>query len=233
MQFYQFVQDRGAAALQGLLVANVRSGRGETLARRRRLVKVIQMMVTLDHMPFKRKPEGRDFGALTKRFTMAGGSEIDARAFCDHVRHGKTWVGGVYEESDSGWGSFVGQQVFGMDFDNDTECGKNADGSMRKRPLRPGEAGYLDPLDALRRCLSLDLVPLCLYFTLSATLDPLNYRYRLVFDMGEPVRSQGEAEGVLGTLLEMFPEADQKCRNPNRLFCGSNGEVIETWEALA
>lgn len=191
------------------------------------------MIVTLDNTPFRRKPKGRGFGALTNRLKAAGGTEIDAGAFCDHVRQGKTWVGGVYEKSASGWGSFVGQQVFGMDFDNDTECGKNEDGSAIKRPLRPGEVGYLDPLDALRRCISLDLTPLCLYFTLSASLDPLNYRYRLVFDMGEPVASQCEAESVIGTLLDMFPEADQKCRNANRLFCGSNGEVIETWEALA
>ena len=55
-----------------------------------------------------------------------------------------------------------------------------------------------------------------------------------MFDYGEVVGdgSRG-ARGIRGTLLELFPEADQKCKNPNRLFFGSNGEVIPAWEAGA
>lgn len=53
-----------------------------------------------------------------------------------------------------------------------------------------------------------------------------------MFDYGEVVETEAEARAVYGgTLLELFPEADQKCKNPNRLFFGSNGEVIPAWEA--
>lgn len=188
------------------------------------MAQVIYMLVTLDHRAYDSKPQGRDFGALTNRLKAAGGTEVSAEAFCEHVKQGKTWVGGVFEPSESGWGEFTSQQLFGIDFDNEAE-----DGPGVKRALNPGETGYLDPLDALRRCVSHGLHPICLYFTFSASLEPLHYKYRLVFDMGEAISDRGEAEGILRTLLDMFPEADQKCSNTNRLYCGSNGEVIELW----
>ena len=104
---------------------------------------------------------------------------------------------------------------------------KDADGHRVKRALQPGEAGYLDPVDALDRCERLGLEPLCLYFTYSA-ICPSWPRYRVVFDMGEPL-DQDTAQAVIQSLLAAFPEADQRCSNNNRLFYGGSGEVWETW----
>lgn len=181
------------------------------------------MLVTLDSRSYFVKPT--DQGALTNRLISAGGTEIDAAKFCDHVREGKSWAGGVFEKSNKGWGRFLSQQLFGIDFDNEAP----GETSGTKRRLNPDDSGYLDPLDAIRRCSKLNLEPMCLYFTFGAMLEPLHYKYRLVFDMGEPITDKSKAESVIATLLSMFPEADQKCRNVNRIFYGSCGEVVELW----
>jgi len=189
--------------------------------------------VTLDSVSYSSKPTGQDATAITRRLQAAGSTECDAATFCEHVKRGRTWVGGCYEPKRGAWGKFVGQQIFALDFDNAATVTvngrpvKDETGHEVKRALRPGEAGHLDPVDALDRCEQLQLEPMCLYFTMSAKC-PDWPKYRVVFDMGDAL-DQETAQGVIQSLLTAFPEADQACKNTNRLFFGSNGEVWECW----
>lgn len=190
-------------------------------------------MVTLDPKPYASKPADSEIGAITNRVKQAGATECDAATFCEHVKQGKTWVGGCFEPSSDGWGEFIGQRIFAIDIDNaaalivNGKAVKGEDGHKVKRALRPGETGYLDPIDALDRCEELQLAPTCLYFTMRSQY-PAWPKFRLVFDMGEPL-DQDTALAVIESLLLAFPEADKSCRNNNRLFFGSNGTVWETW----
>ncbi len=192
--------------------------------------------VTLDGHRYARKPDSAEVRAITRRMQAAGPVELDAAAFCEAVRRGQTWAGGCFGPRRGGWGKFESLQVCALDFDNATEktihgqTVKDADGHKVKRPLHEGEAGFLHPLDALRRCQRLKLAPLCLYFTMSAQLDPPWYKYRLVFDLGHPITDEAEAAAVTSSLLAAFPEGDKACKNINRLFFGSCGEVWETWQ---
>lgn len=189
--------------------------------------------VTLDRQQYDAKPSAREVTAITRRMQVSGSVELDETAFCEAVRGGRTWCGGCFEPKRGAWGEFVGQQIFALDFDNAAEVVangqpvKDADGHTVKRALRTGEVGYLDPVGALDRCERLSLEPLCLYFTMSAQC-PDWPRFRVVFDMGE-LLDQDTAQGIISSLLTAFPEADQACRNVNRLFYGGNGEVWETW----
>lgn len=197
----------------------------------------MDLLVTLDNVAYETKPSPQEFASITNRLKRAGGVEIGNAAFCEHVRKGKSWMGGVYEAAGNGQGSFIGQQVFGLDFDNTTEILdgggtplRDGDNRILKRPLKDGDPGYLDPLCALRRCYENELYPLCLYWTFSATLEPLHHRYRIVLVMDRLITDQGEAEEIIKGLLSLFPEADQKCKNVNRLFLGSSGNVCNCWE---
>ena len=182
---------------------------------------------TLDSRYFSRKPTGRETGGITNRLKAAGGATITASQFCEHVRRGGTFVCGVHEPSrGSGWGRFLSQQIIALDFDNST----GSKGAGTYRALQPGESGYADWLDALDRCYSIGLDPLCLYFTLSADANAGAMRFRLVVRMEEPTRDQRRCERRLGALMRVFPEADPACSNADsRLFFGSNGEVHEAW----
>lgn len=180
--------------------------------------------VTLDPVPFSHKPRGREVAGVTRRMQAAGATLVTAAEFVEHVRAGKTWCGGTFSPCEGGWGEFQGQRLFALDFDNGTH----------DRPLHEGDEGFLHPLAALDRCDSLQIMPLCLYFSMSATYagdDAANvYRYRLVFDM-ENEHDGRAAQAILKTLLELFPEADPACRNANRLWFGSCGEVWPIAEA--
>ena len=196
----------------------------------------MDLLVTLDNVAYEAKPSPQEFASITNRLKRAGATEIDKEGFCKHVGQCKTWIGAVYEPNGNGRGRFVCQQVFGLNFDNAVEVFdadgkplKDANGHIVKRPLEEGENGYLDPLEALRRCYGNGLEPLCLYWTFSATLDPLHHRFRIVIAMDEPVTDLAKAEEILDKLLTLFPEADQKCRNVNRLFLGTPYFVTECW----
>ena len=104
--------------------------------------------VTLDRQQFDRKPQS--VAAITKRMQQGGSIELDESGFCEAVRRGQTWCGGCYEPSCDGWGAFVGLQIVALDFDNSAEVldaqgqtVRGADGRKAKRPLYPGEAGFL------------------------------------------------------------------------------------------
>lgn len=190
----------------------------------------MSFMVTLDTEAYKTKPDTSEAGRITARMKSAHPTELDEASFCEHVRQGKTWVGATYQPRGSGWGLFVGQQVFALDIDNATEYARK-DGGRGKRPLLADEEGHLSPTEALARCEALGLVPLCTYATMHDR--PENRRFRLVFVMPEPVADEGEARGIIAALLRAFPEADPSCKNPNRLFYGSNGTVTELWRGEA
>lgn len=181
--------------------------------------------IQLDPTPHAVKPEGAEIGAITRRLQQAGPSLVTFEELRDAILAGATWCGGCFEPRAGGWGPFVSQQLFALDFDNDAEYLRR-DGSKGKRPLLPDEVGYLEPTDALARCKELGLAPMMLYFTFHATVEPWYPRYRIVFDAGEPVADEARAGDVLKTLLAAFPEADQKCSNVNRLFFGGT-EVID------
>lgn len=176
----------------------------------------------VDSVAYKGKPSGREMGAITARLKRAEPAAMDEAGFCEAMKRGLTWVGATFgkpfDES-----AFIQQQLFALDFDNST-----VDGDGGKRPLRAGEAGYLAPLDAVSRLEELGIVPMCLYFTKSATLE--NPRYRVVIDAGKPVTDLVTARNIIGGLLDRFPEADQSCKDVGRRFYGSNGEVWEYWK---
>lgn len=168
------------------------------------------------------KPDSkRDVPGITRRLQQQEPIALNFSHFCEFVRAGGTWTGALYEPNASGigWGEFIGQQVFALDFDNT---------DAQHAPLGPGEPGHITPLQALQRCYDHDLQPVCLYFSFNACPD--NIRFRIVLATPELVEVYEDAHGLIMQLLMLFPEADQACKNPNRLFYGSNGEVWECWK---
>lgn len=178
-----------------------------------------RFLVQLDPTPYAVKPEGAEIARITRRLQLAGPRLVTFEELCDAILAGATWCGGCYEASPNGWGPFVSQQLFALDLDNATEYIRR-DGTKGKRPLLPDEVGYLAPSEALVRCGELGLQPMLMHYTMHH--DPeRNVRYRLIFDAGEPVTSETEAEAIISTLLVGFPEGDRKCSNVNRLFFGA------------
>ena len=199
--------------------------------------------VTVDVVRFDRKPQGGEIGGITRRLQAGGHTVLGPEQFAQAVADGRTWVGACYEPCSGGWGEFVGQRLFGLDFDNDTpildERGKpkkDDKGHVLKRQLLPDEAGYLDPWRAIDRCAELfGSKPLVMYpsfrFRFGGTeadrwSTETRMKFRLVLDAGEFVTDEQRARGVAAKLLRAFPESDKRCSNNNRLYFGSCGKAV-------
>jgi len=195
--------------------------------------------VTLDSVGYDRKPtkgEVRGWNGITRRMQGAGPVRVTGYELAKAITSGRTFCGGCYAPARKEWGAFQSMQIFALDFDNDApmlgEDGnplKDAAGHVMKRPLMPGEKGYLDPWDALDRARGKVGEPLILYpsFSFSQVPDksqpPAKCKYRMVLDLPEPTTDEGEAARILKMLLGVFPEADPACSNLNRLLFGSHG----------
>ena len=158
--------------------------------------------VTLDGLHFDRKPVGDEIAGITMRMQASGGTWVTAAELGDHIKAGGTWTSGVYAPCASGWGGFVCARIFALDFDDGAALGPDA---------------------AVRRAHENDLNVVAVHPTFSSTSDAL--RYRLVLDGGDVIHDENVALDVLAWLLMVYPEADQKCRNLNRLWFGSPGEL--------
>lgn len=177
--------------------------------------------VMLDAVPYARKPTGRELGAITNRLKKAGPVEVTPWQLMDAIERGQTFMCGTYApHAGSGWGEFLGQRLAAIDIDN---TGKDG------RPLGYGEPDYLWHVKALDRARLIGLRVAFWYPTFSAAGDwyapgPGN-RYRVVFDLGCTLGAEQAAQAI-GELLEVYPEADQQCKNPNRLFLGTDKRAV-------
>lgn len=168
------------------------------------------------------KPKGTEMGAIRNRLARP---EAHVSIGVEHLQwaleHGLTIMPGVCVGGTRA-GDWVRQQLWFLDFDNDAEA--------ERRGYPP-----LDPLDAMARAYdepngrAHDLEPLFLYFSASATVEPWNPRYRLVFAAPEPVSDRRDAERVGAELLRIFPEADQSSCQLNRMFLSPGKEVLPLW----
>ena len=144
---------------------------------------------------FKRKPQGREIGSIK---TAMERIEVTLADLAEAVANGQTFCPGVLEGGckNAHWKS---QQVFALDFDNKEN----------------------DPL-ALQhfrsKCDRLNIMPSLIYSTFSSTDD--TPKFRALFLCQSPVTQKERSKAVMNALLNVFPEADQSCKDSGRLFFG-------------
>ena len=100
---------------------------------------------------------------------------------------------------------FTSQQVFVLDFDNQGEVISSLD-------------------ETLQYAAGLDLVPFGAYYTPSST--EIRPKYRILFCLDRPVSNDREREIITRIFLDLFPSADQICKDAARHFNGvTSGRV--------
>lgn len=191
------------------------------------------MLLTLDDVRYTAKPDRAEFARLMNRMKAAKPCEVDKTTLLEHVSNGGSFIGGAFTDE---LNTIVSWQVAALDFDNETEVLdadgeplKDEQGHVIKRPLLPAEDGYISPFEALDRCASLEITPFAMYKSFNCSKE--NTRFRLLFDFSETTNDETIARAVIYTLLDVFPEADPKCKNPNRIFLGTNQAVWFVCEA--
>lgn len=104
--------------------------------------------------------------------------------------------------------NWVEQTLFMIDIDND-------------KPDIP----VMNINEALEVCESNNIKPIFYYFTYRNT-DELP-KYRLAFLMNKTITDTNIRLKIITALTDLFPQYDPKCRNADRLFFGTNQEVVE------
>lgn len=110
---------------------------------------------------------------------------------------------------------FVSQQLFAVDIDN----------SKGKEPIPKNE--YLTPEQAISRAKAAGLTPNFIYPTFSDS--SALRKYRILFLMDTPITEHGLRGRIEDYITSIFGNAaDSKCKNPARLFFGTNKPSILT-----
>lgn len=165
-------------------------------------VSQLEFEVLADVIAFKKKPTGAQAGGIKKRLNNPKARmKLTLPRLAEAIRGGYTICPGVLEGG-MGASNWVQQQVFMLDFD-----------------------GTLDPLDALMRAEDASCFPDILYFTFAND----ERHFRFVWVTEKPVNTEAERVSIIDGLMQLFPECDTSCKNADRLFYGSNGEVFECY----
>lgn len=176
----------------------------------------IELLVDSVSYKNRSKPTDPEYAGIRKRLAEPSARrQVSKEELVGLIKNGYTFmpavcVGGTKTEN------WTRQQLFVLDFDNDD--------AMKQR-------GYqvLDPDDALVRAYDEGLNPWVLYFTHSATVDPWNPRYRILFALDEAADSPEEAKQILSYLHSVFPEADPSSKQLVHMYLCPGKEV---WPCL-
>ena len=154
---------------------------------------------------YPRKPG--NVGAVRRRMRAV---DVGAEELVEGIGRGFAWMPSFMERgmTRACWRS---QQLVGLDFDNKEGC-------------------RILTLDAaVGRLAANGIIPMCVYHTYSSTEE--TPRFRVVLMLEEPCEDPDVMEMAISNLLELFPEADQQCRDLSRLFFGASRAecVYETY----
>ena len=165
-----------------------------------------KIAIQLNNHEYKSKPEGREFAIINKKITGAP-YVLPIDIFADKVGNkGCTFLRAIIQGKRKD-DNFVKQILMVLDFD----------GTIAYEEFR-------------KRCQIYDLHYAFTYKTFSFKAN--DYRFRAVFVMDHWIMQKGFALGINRMMLELFPEADQSCKDLSRMFLGGVGIIEKDCERV-
>ena len=157
--------------------------------------------VTLDTTTQRRKPTKPEIGIIVNNMTLITGLTLNEMASYFVYPYAYTWSGGLFSKKikNEYW---LEQQVFALDFD----------------------LGLITVEEVINKLYLYEIIPNFWYNTLSDSVE-LN-KFRIIICIDQPVECEEHRRIISDGLLEMFPEADKKCRNACRIFLGGKKSNI-------
>lgn len=132
--------------------------------------------------------------------------EINIEDLVQAISNGKSFSPAVMKGTKAS--DFIEQQLFAVDIDNDN---KNI-------PI-------LQVQDAINLCNSHN-IPVAFYYH-SFSYTDIKPKYRLVFILESPITNINMRNTIAKNLCSLFEQADQSCVNADRIFFGTNKEVVK------
>jgi hypothetical protein len=163
--------------------------------------------INLDIKEYSSKPAGYEIGVISKRI-VDHPTEISIEELSKEIVKGKTFTPACFKtinreqkRSNDYWAS---QQVFALDFDQ----GLTIDEALKDKFFQTNAA--------------------FLYTTFSHTEE--HHKFRIVFVLDEEVKIYKDFESVMNKLLELYPYADNACKDGSRLFFGGKKAIPFNYE---
>ena len=156
----------------------------------------------LDSKSYLVKPQGKEIGAITNRLEKSQ-VEISIKNLADKLIKGVTFKPSLLNgKKETDW---VQSQLFALDFDENTTIEIE-----------------------LERCKDLNIFPCFGYTSFSHTEE--NHKFRLVFCTDEVISSYEIALRLQLTLMSIFENCDEKCKNLSRLYFGGRKLIYEGFD---
>jgi hypothetical protein len=170
----------------------------------------------LDKKCFHSKPEINEIPLINNRIVNHP-VDIHIIELSNQVTspNGKSWIPAYLEgvRKNEGWRS---QSVFALDFDNkDSKKKLQVDNPLSFKQL-------------LERLKDYGLDCAFTYTTFSHTDNW--HKYRVVFQINEPVVDKGIRDAIQNALMMLFPECDKGCRDASRIFFGGKDILYTNYD---
>jgi len=166
-----------------------------------------KIMVHIDNIKYKNKPIGDDYRLMKPRLQNENTiKEIDITELMKEIGNGYA-VSPAVMKGGCTTNNWYQQSLFMVDIDNNKK-----------------ELPILKVTQAIEICKVNNIMPIFYYYTYSHTKDVP--KYRLVFFMKRPVSDTNIREKIMLTLIDLFPQSDNACKNADRIFLGTNKQVV-------
>lgn len=167
----------------------------------------MKIKLHIDELNYNNKPQGIEFGIIKNRLQKESNiKEVSIIELIKRLREGYSVSPGVLKGGISS-NNWVEQSLFMIDIDNNNE-----------------DIPILTLNDALEICNKNNIKPLFYYYTFSHTKN--TPKYRIAFLMNEVVTDKNIRENIICSLISLFPQCDTACKNADRLFLGTNKQVV-------
>ena len=162
----------------------------------------MKIQCMLDKVNYKEKPKGMEIAKITKRLAVSK-TEIEIEDLAKSLSTGCTFKAslmGGTKEAD-----WIQSQLFSLDFDDGTTIKKE-----------------------LSKCREINILPVFMYTSFSHTSE--HHKFRMVFCANEVINDYNIAKQLQLTLMSIFNNCDEKCKNLSRIFFGGKSLVYEGYE---
>ncbi len=165
------------------------------------------MLIHLDEKGYTEKPKEL-ISAIKPRLQSANTiKDIDLETLIKYLQRGYSISPAVMDGKGCKAENWKEQRLFMVDIDNDKS----------DKPV-------LSVSNALEICNRYNLPPAFYYYSFSHSEQ--KEKYRLCFVMNETVTNQALRAVIAQTLVKLFPQSDTSCTNADRIFYGTNKEVV-------
>lgn len=156
----------------------------------------------LDKTEYKTKPQGVEIGKITNRLSTSQ-IDIEINELADLLGKGCTFKPSLLNGTkEDDWNM---QQLFALDFDENTDIEME-----------------------LNRCKELNILPCFAYTSFNHTQE--HNKFRLVFCTTEIINDYNIAKQLQLTLMNIFDNCDEKCKNLSRLYFGGKEIIYSNYD---